>query len=132
MKTDQGHTRKKVLVLTSTFPRWRGDKEPPFVFELSRRLTKNFDILVLAPHTQGARPLEEIGEIEVVRFRYCFEKLEHLAYDGGIVANLNKAKWRYLLVPLLLAGQFLALMRILGSHRIDVIHAHWIFADRCR
>jgi glycosyltransferase involved in cell wall biosynthesis len=115
------------LVLTSTFPRWQDDKEPPFVFELSRRLAKNIDIIVLAPHARGARTLEEIDGIKVVRFRYCFEKWERLAYEGGIVANLKMAKWRYLLVPLFMLGQLLAVMRILRDDRIDVIHAHWIF-----
>jgi hypothetical protein len=47
-------TRKRVLVLTSTFPRWQGDSEPPFVFELSRRLAERFDVVVLAPLVRHA------------------------------------------------------------------------------
>lgn len=127
MKTESRHTRKRILLLTSTFPRWQGDKEPPFVYELSRRLAQNFDILVLAPHAQGARSLEEIDGIKVVRFRYCLEKWERLAYEGGIIANLKKAKWRYLLIPPFLLGQLFAITQILRKNRIDVIHAHWIF-----
>ena len=63
----------------------------------------------------------------MVRFKYCFEKWERLAYEGGIIANLKQAKWRYLLVPLFMVGQFSAIIQILRSKRIDVIHAHWIF-----
>jgi hypothetical protein len=40
----------RLLVLTSTFPRWRDDPEPAFVHELARRLTDGFDI-----HCTGAR-----------------------------------------------------------------------------
>lgn len=42
MKYNATH-RPRVLVLTSTFPRWENDPEPAFVFELSRRLTGAFD-----------------------------------------------------------------------------------------
>lgn len=127
MKTEPEHTRKKILVLTSTFPRWRGDKEPPFVFELSRRLARNFDVLVLAPHAQGACKHEELDGIKVFRFKYCLQRWERLTYEGGIVANLKQAGWRYLLVPPFILGQLLALIQMLRNNRIDVIHAHWIF-----
>jgi hypothetical protein len=42
MKYNSTH-RPRVLVLTSTFPRWENDTEPAFVFELSRRLAASFD-----------------------------------------------------------------------------------------
>lgn len=32
--------KKKLLVFASTFPRWKKDTIPPFVYELSKRLTK--------------------------------------------------------------------------------------------
>ena len=40
--------KPRLLVLTSTFPRWHGDHEPAFVFELARRLTDRFAVTVLA------------------------------------------------------------------------------------
>lgn len=113
-------------MLTSTFPRWEGDKEPPFVFELCRRLGDRFDILVLAPHAQGARRFERIDGIDIVRFRYFIPRWERLAYQGGIVANLRQNRWRYLLLPLFFASQLFALWRILRNQHIDVIHAHWL------
>ena len=118
--------RKRVLVLTSTFPRWEGDNEPPFVFELCRRLCPDFDVWVLAPHTPGAKTYETLGGIAVVRFRYFFERGETLAYRGGILANLRDHRFRYLLVPLFIGFQFMALLRLLDQHRFDVMHAHWL------
>jgi len=41
--------RKKLLVFASTFPRWKNDTIPPLVYELSKRLAKEFDVAVLAP-----------------------------------------------------------------------------------
>jgi len=118
--------RKRVLVLTSTFPRWQGDNEPPFVFELCRRLGSEFDILVLAPHADGAKRFEKMGNIEVMRFRYFFSRWEKLAYQGGILANLKQSRWRYLLLPFFFLSQLAALWQILRHRPVDLIHAHWL------
>lgn len=117
---------KRVLVLTSTFPRWAGDNEPPFVFELCRRLGDQFDVLVLAPHMEGAKRIERIGSIEIIRFRYFLPRWEKLAYQGGILANLKRNRWCYLLLPFFFLSQLAALWRILRHQRIDLIHAHWL------
>ncbi len=116
----------RLLVLTSTFPRWEGDSEPPFVFELSRRLAQQFEVHVLAPHAAGARRVETLAGLVVHRFRYAPEALQQLAYDGGILARLRQRRWRWLLVPCLLAGQWWALRSLLRRQRFDVIHAHWL------
>ena len=43
--------KTRVLVLTSTFPRWKNDPEPAFVYELSRRLSDKFNVKVFAPRS---------------------------------------------------------------------------------
>lgn len=119
-------TKKRVLVLTSTFPRWQGDSEPPFVFKLSQRLAGRFDVMVLAPHAPDAKLKENIGNLEVQRFRYFITRWQSLAYHGGIMANLKKNGLRYLLIPFFMFFEFVKLMSLLRKHRIDVIHAHWL------
>lgn len=114
------------MVVTSTFPRWRGDREPPFVYELSRRLAEDFDVWVMAPHTAGARLCEKWGRLRVIRFRYCFEWFEVLAYNGGILANLRRNPLRYLLVPLFVLAQLSALVCLLKRTKANVVHAHWL------
>ncbi len=126
MKNNPTPGRKRLLVLTSTFPRWRGDREPPFVYELSRRLAEDFDVWVLAPHAPGACLRESWGGLRVVRYRYFFGALEALAYQGGILANLRRNPLCYLLVPLFMLAQLIALVRLVEREGIDVIHAHWL------
>lgn len=117
----------RILVLTSTFPRWPGDREPPFVFELCRRLAAAHQVLVIAPHCPGAATEERLGEnLAVRRFRYAPQALESLAYDGGILEKLRRGRWRLLLVPLFLAAELAATLRAVRRERPDVIHAHWI------
>lgn len=116
----------RILVLTSTFPRWTGDREPPFVFELCRRLAETHEVLVLAPHCAGAATSEQLGNLSVRRFRYAPEALESLAYEGGIPAKLRHSRWRYLLVPPFLLAEGWAAWRAVRELRPEAIHAHWI------
>ena len=116
-----------VLVLTSTFPRWEGDVEPPFVYELARRLTDSFVVHVLAPHAPGSKRREILDGVHVHRFRYGPACCERLAYQGGILANLKKSPALFGLVPFFLAAQLLAVIHLLMRQPIQVIHAHWIF-----
>lgn len=123
----EGRQRPRLLVSTSTFPRWRGDSEPPFVYELSRRLTGRFEVTVLAPRAPGSLEQEILDGIEVIRFPYFIRRWENLAtHGGGILNRLRSNRLFYLLVPLFLLGQCLTLARLLRTHHFDVIHAHWL------
>ncbi len=118
---------KSILVLTSTFPRWVNDTDPPFVMELSRRLVKeNIKIDILAPHAQGAKQKEIMHGMTVYRYRYFIDKWEQLAYAGGILANLKKNKLLYFLVPLLLISQTISIIKLIKNNKYDLIHAHWL------
>jgi len=123
---DVSGRRPALLVLSSTFPRWPDDHEPPFVFELSKRLAERFDLYLLAPHAPGARRHEWMAGIEVERFRYAPDWLEQLAYQGGILARLKQQPWRWLLVPFFIAAQWWALHRLLRRQHFDAIHSHWL------
>ncbi|MCB1773746.1 MAG: glycosyltransferase [Gammaproteobacteria bacterium] len=115
-----------LLVLTTTFPRWAGDHEPPFVYELSRRLGDDFDITVLAPHAPGAQKDEIMDGIRVRRFRYAPDRLEKLAYDGGIPTRLRLYPWLALLLPSFLLAQIGAALQLVRERNPAVIHAHWL------
>ena len=126
MKHNSEH-RPHLLVLTSTFPRWEHDPEPAFVYELSRRLTADFEITVLAPRSPGAKEQEAMAGMRVVRFPYFFRSRENLAtHSGGIMGRLRVNPLNYLLVPFFLLGQLWSLARLLRRERFDIIHAHWI------
>ena len=94
--------KKRLLILTSTFPRWEDDEDPPFVFELCDRLKTEYHIHVLAPHFPGALKEEDFTGIHVKRFRYFFDPLERLAYHGGILAKLKKILSNMLCCPFFL------------------------------
>lgn len=118
--------RKKLLVLTSTFPRWQGDVEPRFVYDLCLRLTADFDVTVISPHTRGARQEETLQGVRVYRYRYAPDNWENLAYAGGISEKLKANKLNYLLLPVFFLAQYLSIRKIVKRHSIDIIHAHWL------
>ncbi|HEX5339905.1 MAG TPA: glycosyltransferase, partial [Gammaproteobacteria bacterium] len=118
--------RPRLLVLTSTYPRWQDDPEPGFVHELSRRLTERFEVAVLAPHAAGAQTEEIMEGVQIHHYRYAPARLETLVSDGGIIANLQRKPWKWLLVPVFLLAQLWATRRLIRRWHPDVIHAHWL------
>ena len=117
---------KRILVLTSTFPRWKGDEDPPFVFELCNRLRAHYQIYVLAPRCPGTQTEEYLSGIYVRRFRYFLKPWERLAYQGGILSKLKHHPWQYGLLPFFFMGEFIALVRLLRKYEFHLIHAHWL------
>ncbi len=117
--------KKKLLVTGTTFPRWKDDTEPRFVLDLSKALTKYYDVTVLVPATEGAKNREVLEGVKVIRYHYFpVHKLETLCYPGAIVPRIKEKKVRVLLVPFLLIGLFFKLRKLLPDY--DLVHAHWV------
>lgn len=119
-------SQRTLLVLTSTYPRWAGDAEPGFVHELARRLTTRFRVLVLCPHARGARDFENLDGVSIQRFRYGPDFFESLVNNGGVVTNLRRHPWKWLLVPGFVLMQGFEAWRICRREDVDVVHAHWL------
>lgn len=118
--------RSRLLVLASSYPRWSGDPEPGFVHELCRRLATRFDVTALVPDAPGADPSGSLDGVRIVRYRYAPLRWQTLVQQGGIVANLRRSPWKWLLVPGFILGQYLAARRLLRHDAFDLIHAHWL------
>jgi len=121
----------KILVLTTTFPRWEHDPRPAFVYELSKRLQESgLEIVVLAPHCDGAKQFEILDGMKIYRFPYFFPtKYQQLAYDGGILPNIKKSNLAKAQVPLLLLSEMIYAFRIIRQEKIEIIHSHWIIPN---
>ena len=118
---------EKVLVTTTTFPRWKNDTTPKFVYDLSRRLASRYKVIVLAPHHKGAKKREIMDTLDVRRFAYFKpEWLQKLCYGGGIIPNMKRSFLAKIQMPLLILSEFIASCRIIKKEQINMIHAHWI------
>jgi len=118
---------KKILVTTSTFPRWSQDSGSPFVQELCQELAeRGWKVVVLAPFSKGAQQSEILDGIKIYRYRYLPASWEGLAYDGGILAKLRRNRLNYFKIPSFVIAQILAIRKIVRKENIGAIHAHWI------
>ena len=120
--------KEKILVTTTTFPRWANDSTPRFVYDLSEKLALSYKIIVLAPHYNKSKKHEILGKLGVKRFVYFKpEILQKLCYDGGIIPNIKKSFIAKIQLPFLILSEFFASYGIIKKENIDMIHAHWMF-----
>ncbi len=119
-------SKKRLLVFTSTFPRWHNDPKPSFVFELCRRLSREFDVYVLAPQYPGAMKEENWEGIKIRRYAYFIKKYQKMTGLGGILSALTDNKWFYFQIPFLFFWGWIALIQQVSKIKPHIIHAHWI------
>ncbi len=94
----------KVVVLTTSYPRYDGDVAGVFVRDAVERV-----------RSSGV----EVGVVSPASFRHY-----GIAYGNGILNNLRRRPWLVLALPLFLVSFARAARR--ASCDADVIHAHWL------
>lgn len=116
-----------VYMVTTSFPRWTGDGEGAFIFELSRALArKGVRVRVISMHTPGAATYERMdSNIEVFRPKYWWpDRLELLRTEGGgLPVTLRKHPWISIQIVPYIISQTAVVSRLI--QRDDLIHAHW-------
>lgn len=119
----------RILMLTSTLPRFPGDMQANFVGEQAEAWAKARSqdrVIVLAPGDPAAQPVEDRGAIRVERFRYMRpEKLEKLAYPA-ILPNLRRNPGLAFQIPPFIWSQYRAAKAVVKRGKVDVIYAHWV------
>ena len=93
----------RVVVLTTSYPRWEGDAAGRFVSDAVERL----------------RAHAEVDVVSAQSFRHF-----GIAYGHGVVGNLRRRPWLGALVPMMLAS-FVHAARD-AARDADLVHAHWL------
>lgn len=119
----------KVLVLTSSFPRYKTDWWQQAVLSIYSNMDlKKYDITVIAPSAPGAKRSEKIKGINVKRFTYFYPpSLQLLTSGEGILYTSRKKKFlgKIQIITFLLA-EFFSVLKTLARSDYDIIHANWI------
>lgn len=120
--------RHRILVSTSTFPRWQGDAVPArFVYDLCRELADSFDITVATPHDPGAALAETLNVLKVRRFVYFWPSSAQKLCNGvGILPNVRSSLLGKMQAPTLILSQAAFLRRLTATQRFDLVHSHWM------
>ncbi len=119
----------RILMLTTSFPLYKGHKAGVFVYEQARHLCRaGQQVTVLAPADQESRPASvNMAGVMVRRFRYFWpEAWQRLCYGDGIPENMKKYPVVRFLMPCLVCMFFLHTLRLARTH--DTIYAHWTLA----
>jgi len=65
--------------------------------------------------------------MHVYRFPYFYPfEYQRLAYNGGIIPNINKSNLAKLQMPILLMSELIFSLKIIKLNHIDTVHSHWI------
>jgi len=119
----------KVLIFTSTFPRFAGDPTSIFVLEYAKQLLKTGnDVEVLAPHAPNIKKEESIDGVKIKRIQYVYPaKYQSLAYGAGIPANMNKSYWAKIQFLPYIFASLGELSKEVEEFDPNVVHAMWAF-----
>ncbi len=119
----------RILIITSKFPRFPNDPQPPFVFYYARELVRlGHEVAVVAPHDRSCRREEVMEGIKIFRYQYFIpESAQKLSYGPGIPANVHKSLFSMFQMPFFIVSQILKSRAVSKRFRPDVVHAHWGF-----
>ena len=118
--------RLRILTITHNYPRFAGDRAGAFVARIAEgAAARGHRVEVIAPHASGIPRDEQVGGVQVRRFRYAPDRWERVAYTG----SLHDRTLRSPVAALAFPGFLLAFSRAIGgavrSFEPDLIHAHW-------
>jgi glycosyltransferase involved in cell wall biosynthesis len=122
--------KQLVLVIASTFPAGDSDPVPTFVRDqivALKQIMPDTRFSVLAPHSElsDTKSYARHEMYDEHRFHYfwphSFEKLT----GQGIIPSLKQNRFRYLLVPFFVLGEYFALRKLVISVRPSILYAHW-------
>jgi len=120
--------KKKILVTTSSFPRFETDIAGggSFVYDISKLIADDFDVYVLVPQGKDSDKESHIGGVTIIRYPYYLFKRNNLINENGLADSLSQNKLYYLFVPYFLFSQLFAIIKCVKKYNIEIIHAHWL------
>lgn len=119
---------QKLLITSSTFPLKVGDHIPAFVLNLADGLSEHFETVhCLAPGYPGLPHTEQMKRVTMHRFNYTWpQSCQLLCYGMGMLQNLKKYPFLYLILPQFLFSQIHAIKSLCKLKSIDVVNSHWL------
>jgi glycosyltransferase involved in cell wall biosynthesis len=119
----------RILVLTSSFPRFQGDHFGPWILEYYKETVKNgIKVNLLAPNA-NIMDLKKLSNknLKITRFNYFFPlKYQGLVVPPGIVPNIKKDKSKIIQVPFLFIHYLIEGIKEMKRNDVQLIHSQWV------
>lgn len=117
----------RILCITSTYPRFRGDGTGSFVHSLCYSLTRlGHEVRVFAPYDPLVDPAWQPG-VNVTRIKYIWPHSWSILGHGRSLKNDMSLKWHA--APLVILFSFTMILRlyaVMKQSKFDVIYASWL------
>ena len=120
----------RIVVLTSSYPRFLGDGTAPFVKSIAEHLVQQgHDVEVVAPYDADVRPMDTNG-VQVHRFRFIWpSRLHIIGHARSLIADVHLRIPVVLLLPFFLIAAFVSLLKATKRQRSEVIYVHWVLPN---
>lgn len=121
----------KILMLTSSYPKYPGDVTAPFIEAIAQYTQANGHrvTVVLPYHPDLKRGVVEKG-VRFYPYKYALRKKWTIwGYAASLRGDVRIRKFIYLLLPFVLASSFWKMWRLTGREKYDVIQAHWVIPN---
>src|SRR3989344_1373289 len=113
----------RILVLTTTFSRFRDDWVLPSLEIGVRELAKTNEVLLITSSGTDTKDYEERDNFKIIRFNYFIKSLQKLTYTGGMLSVVQKSLLSKIQVPLFFISFMTKALKY--GRNCDIIHAHW-------
>jgi phosphatidyl-myo-inositol dimannoside synthase len=116
----------RILTVTHNYPRFPGDPAGAFVARIAEGVAAaGHQVEVIAPHAPGTATDEQVGGVQLHRFRYAPGAFERVAYTGGLHQRTLFTPLAALGFPGFLLAFARAVSSMVNRFQPDLIHAHW-------
>lgn len=121
----------RVLMLTSSYPKFRGDTTAPFIESIATHIAaRGVETHVILPEHRELRRGEVEDGVHFHPYRYApGSKWTLWGYAEALRADVKLKRGVYALAPLALGSSFQKMMQLTAREKFDVLHAHWVLPN---
>ena len=113
----------KVLMLTTTFSRFKGDWVLPSLDVAAKELAKTNKVKIITSGSTDTINYEKRDGFEIFRFNYFIKRFQDLTYTGGMLTVYQRSIFSRLKIPFFFLSYFFKTLKY--GRDCDVIHAYW-------
>ena len=113
----------RILGVSTSYPLRHDSTAGLFVHRLYHELSPTFEVIVVCPADSTDGYDRENHSVVVSPVKYAPRRLRVLGGAGGIIPAIRSAQWKVLLLPALLSGMFISVLK--HGRSVGLIHANW-------
>jgi glycosyltransferase involved in cell wall biosynthesis len=121
----------RVLMLTSSYPKFRGDTTAPFIESIATHIAaQGVEVHVVLPEHRELRraPLED--GVHFHPYRYApRKKWTTWGYAESLASDVRIKRGMYALAPLAMVSSLRTVFQLTAREAFDVVHAHWVIPN---